>query len=262
MQQTDLQYFKRWFKKYVAQFQKLSDDAIQPIILKEQHTERTCQEILLLARDLELSEGDMMLAETAALFHDIGRFPQWKYYATFIDSKSRDHAELGLEVLAEHRVLMRLTPSSRKLVHEAIRHHNLRRLPKNLSPRQFLFSRLLRDADKLDIWRVIIAHQRERSQLLETLAGNIPSSLACSREILAELRQGKSADSNLVLNINDLRLVRLGWVFDLNFAASCREVLKRDYIEELSSPLPGSEEIKNLKEYLISYLKNRSSDGS
>ena len=46
---------------------------------------------------------DLLLAKTAALFHDIGRFPQWKHYSTFVDSVSEDHALLGLEVLSRHK---------------------------------------------------------------------------------------------------------------------------------------------------------------
>jgi hypothetical protein len=59
-----------------------------------------------------------------------------------------------------------------------------------------------------------------------------------------------------------MRLVRLGWVFDLNFAVSCRQVLERGYIGEISSQLPANEEIKELKEYLISYLQDRGDVGT
>ena len=262
MQQADLDYFKRWFKEYVAQFYEFADNGLQPILLKEQHTERTCKEMLLLASAHDLSEEDLLLAETAALFHDIGRFPQWKDYATFIDSESKDHALLGLEVLLANRVLLRISPYKREVVYEAVRHHNLRKLPRSLSAQQLLFSRLLRDADKLDIWRLIIMQQREHNHLLETLAGNIPASNTYSREIVARLRQGKSSDFSYVRNRNDMRLIRLGWVFDLNFAASCHQVLERRYIEELCSRLPANEEIQDLEEYFISYLQNRVSDRS
>ncbi len=262
MQKADLNYFKRWFKEYVAQFYEFGDNGLQPILLKEQHTERTCKEILLLAHAHDLSEDDLLLAETAALFHDIGRFPQWKDHATFIDSESRDHALLGLEVLIANRVLLRISPDRRQVVYEAIRNHNLGKLPRSLSAQKLLFSRLLRDADKLDIWRLIIMQQREHSHLLETLAGNIPASNTYSREIVATLKQGKSSDFGYVRNRNDMRLIRLGWVFDLNFAASCRQVLERRYIEELCSRLPANEEIQDLQEQFISYLQNRVSAGS
>jgi hypothetical protein len=262
MRQVDLEYFKRWFKEYVARFYKLPDDGIHPILMKEQHTERTCKEILLLGRKSGLNDEDLLLAETAALFHDIGRFPQWKRYATFIDSVSEDHALLGLDVVSRYKILARIPPEERKLICEAIRHHNLRELPMNLSQQQYLFSGLLRDADKLDIWGLVISELEGRGNLVETLDGYIPMSSSFSRDIVTELMEGKVQDFSSVRNRNDMILLRLGWVFDLNFAMSCRLVLERNYVERLCVHLPVRSEIQEVKEYLISYLKNRAKENS
>ena len=261
MKHTDLDYFKRWFEEYVAQFYEIPTGGIQPIIMKEQHTQRTCQEILLLGSECDLSEEDLLLAETAALFHDIGRFPQWKHYSTFVDSVSEDHALLGLKVVSRHKVLRRISLEQGELIQQAIRHHNLRELPEDLSPRQLYFARILRDADKLDIWRVVIMHQEEGSNLVEALAGDIPLSNSYSSEILVELRKMRAPDFSSVRNQNDMMLLRLGWVFDLNFASSCRQVLERNYIERLSSQLPVNKEIEEMKQHLISYLRNRITAG-
>ena len=262
MKHTDLDYFKRWFTEYVAQFYELPNGGIQPIIMKDQHTRRTCQEILLLGNECGLSDEDLLLAETAALFHDIGRFPQWKHYSTFVDSLSRDHALMGLEVISRHQVLKRISSEQREIIQQAIRHHNLRELPANLPSRQLHFSSILRDADKLDIWRVVIMHQEEGSNLVEALAGNIPLSNSYSSEILVELREMRAPDFSLVRNQNDMILLRLGWVFDLNFAPSCHQVLERNYIERLCSRLPVNKEIEEIKQHLISYLRDRITAGS
>ena len=260
MKQADLDYFKRWFKRYVAQYHELSGDGVKPILLKEQHTKRTCIEIVLVGRKSSLSDEDLLLAETAALFHDIGRFPQWKRYATFIDSASADHALLGLDVVSRYKILAGLPPEEQELISEAIRQHNLRELPTNLSQRQYLFSGLLRDADKLDIWGLVISELEGRGNLLETLAGYIPISDSFSRDIVAELMEGKVPDFSSVRNRNDMILLRLGWVFDLNFATSCRLVLERNYVERLCVHLPVRSELQEVKEYLISYLKNCAKD--
>jgi hypothetical protein len=260
MKQADLDHFKRWFKRYVAQYYDLPGEGVKPILLKEQHTERTCIEIVLVGRKFGLSDKDILLAETAALFHDIGRFPQWKRYATFIDSASADHALLGLDVVSRYKILARIPPEERELICEAMRHHNLRELPTNLSQRQDLFSGLLRDADKLDIWGLVISELEGRGNLVETLAGYIPISNSFNRDIVAELMEGTVPDFSSVRNRNDMILLRLGWVFDLNFALSCRLVLERNYVERLCVHLPVQSEMQEVKEYLISYLKNRAAD--
>ena len=262
MEQTDLDYFKGWFKGYVAQYYEIPGDGVKPVLLKEHHTLRTCKEIALLGRELGLRDEDLLLAETTALFHDIGRFPQWKYYSTFIDSESADHALLGLEVVSEHEVLMVLSPEEKELVELAIRLHNVRGLPMHLSQRQYLFSRLLRDADKLDIWRVVIGELEGRGNLVETLEGDIPMSNSVTREIVNELLEGKVPDFRSVRNRNDMILLRLGWIFDLNFAISCRLVLERCYVERLCRSLPPQGEIQKVEKSMISYLKNRAVEKS
>ena len=260
MQQTKLDYFKHWFKKYVALYYDLPGDGVRPILLKEQHTKRTCKEIVLLGQESGLSHEDLLLAETAALFHDIGRFPQWKNYSTFIDSASEDHALLGLKVIAQHEILMGLTADERELIQVAIRHHNLRKLPLSLPPRQGFFSRLLRDADKLDIWRLVITELEGHGNLVETLEGLIPTSNSFNFRIVAELMERKVPDFSSVRNRNDMILLRLGWVFDLNLPMSCRQVLERHYVERLCSNLPARREIQEVEESLISYLKSRAKE--
>jgi hypothetical protein len=262
MQQAKLNYFKDWFKKYVALYYDLPGDGVRPILLKEQHTKRTCKEIVLLGRESGLKNEDLLLAETAALFHDIGRFPQWKNYSTFIDSASEDHALLGLEVISQHEILMDLRAEERELVQVAIRHHNLRKLPLSLSPRQDFFSRLLRDADKLDIWRLVITELEGHGNLVETLEGLIPASNSFNHGIVTELMERKVPDFSSVRNRNDMILLRLGWVFDLNLPMSCRQVLERHYVERLCTNLPARREIHEVEELLISYLKSRAKERS
>jgi hypothetical protein len=262
MQQDELDYFKGWFKKYVALYYELPGDGVKPIILKEQHTKRTCKEIVFLGRESGLSAEDLLLAETTALFHDIGRFPQWKNYSTFIDSVSEDHALLGLQVISQHEILTDLTADERELIQIAIRYHNVRNLPANLSKGHDLFSRLLRDADKLDIWRLVISELEGRSNLVETLEGVIPANNSFSRGIVTELMERKVPDFSSVRNRNDMILLRLGWVFDLNLPMSCRQVLERRYVESLCSNLPEEREIEEVEEWLLSYLQSRAEEQS
>ena len=135
MLQIDLDYFKRWFDEYVAQFYDKSGDGPRPVRLKEQHTKRVCKEILFLGHELRLSEQDLLLAETIALFHDLGRFPQWNHYRTFNDCESRDHAQLALEVISRQSVLRRIRPAEQEVIIQAIRYHNLKELPADLPSR-------------------------------------------------------------------------------------------------------------------------------
>ena len=249
MERTDLVLFRRWFTAYVAGYYGPDRNGPGPIHLKEVHTARTCKEITLIGHALKLAKADLLLAETIALFHDVGRFPQWGRYGTFIDRDSEDHARLGLAELARFKVLNPIAAEEAALIEEAIRHHNAKELPSHLAPRSLFFARLLRDADKLDIWRLVIEERRRRSD------GSTPK--LHSRELLMEIHEGRIPDFDLVHAPGDMQLLRLAWVYDLNFAPTCREALKRGYLEALFEELPATEEMHELRELLTSFLQRR-----
>ena len=73
--------------------------------MKQEHTGRTCKEILELAEQLALDDRQKQIAEVVALFHDVGRFPQFAEYRTFNDAQSIDHSHLGVEILRREGVL-------------------------------------------------------------------------------------------------------------------------------------------------------------
>lgn len=250
MEQSDLSFFREWSNRYVAAYYGPNGEGAGAIHLKEDHTARTCREITLIGRSLELPGPDLLLAETAALFHDVGRFPQWQRYGTFNDRESEDHALLGLAELSRSEVLNRIPADEAEVVKEAIQYHNMRELPIHLAPRPLLFGKLVRDADKLDIWRLVTGDGRRRRR-----QGGMPTS--CSREIAFCLREGRIPDLDLALSPADMRLLRSGWVYDLNFAATCSEVLKRGYLDSLFEQLPDTAEMRQLRELLTSYLEQR-----
>jgi len=66
---------------------------------------RVCDNIVMIGGKLDMSKHDLIIAETTALFHDLGRFKQFKDYGTFNDMLSEDHARLGLREMAAHKVL-------------------------------------------------------------------------------------------------------------------------------------------------------------
>jgi hypothetical protein len=250
MKQSDLSFFREWFNRYVAAYYGPNGDGARAIHLKEDHTERTCREITLIGRTLELPGPDLLLAETAALFHDVGRFPQWQRYGTFNDRDSEDHALLGLAELSRSGVLNRMPADDVEAVEEAIRYHNVKELPTHLAPRPLLFGKLVRDADKLDIWRLVIGDGRCRRR-----DGGMPTFY--SREIIVYLREGRIPDLDLALTPADMQLLRSAWVYDLNFAATCSEVLKRRYLESLFEQLPDTAEMRELRDRLTSHLEQR-----
>ncbi|MEA1967197.1 MAG: HD domain-containing protein, partial [Thermodesulfobacteriota bacterium] len=123
MTKEDLKKLKNKFFNYTDSFIKNTVNP-GPFILKQDHTLRVCKEILYLGKELCLSKEQMLLAETTALLHDIGRFRQFKEYNTFLDQISEDHAALGLREIEKKNMLAFCTNDEKELIKNSIKFHN------------------------------------------------------------------------------------------------------------------------------------------
>ena len=119
MQNEDLYFFKKWFLDYVDQFSSPEVFIQENIKLKIEHTARVCENILLLAKAEKVGEEGSRLAETIALFHDLGRFEQFMKYRTFKDSESENHALLGVKILKNTGILSHLSTEREEYNHES-----------------------------------------------------------------------------------------------------------------------------------------------
>jgi hypothetical protein len=104
---------------------------------------------------LNLNAGELLVAKTIALFHDIGRFYQFSHYKTFSDFASENHAKLSIKILEEEKILDTIPEQEKKLILKAISYHNVYKLPVKESKACLMFSQLIRDADKIDIFKVL-----------------------------------------------------------------------------------------------------------
>jgi hypothetical protein len=238
---------KAWFDAYVATFASENRELQKNFDLKRDHTGRVCKEILLVGRQLGLSTEQLRLAEITALFHDLGRFEQYARYGTFADSRSVNHARLGVEILRDHNVLAVLDDSMRHLVLCTIGWHNRAALPAEADATCLFFARLLRDADKLDIWRVVTDYYRQDNPTPNAaLELGLPNTPAISDAVLADLLAGRIVDIKEVRTLNDLKLLQLGWVYDLNFPPSFRRLRDQGYLDLIRTALPETETVAEI----------------
>ena len=138
------------------------------IRLKIEHTFRVADLCGRIAGSLGMAGGPLDLAWFQGLLHDIGRFEQVRRYGTFFDAKSVDHAEFGADLLFREGLIERfpaegLPEGWQELSETAIRLHNKLTLPENLDPQTRVFAEILRDADKVDIFRGAARERRRRA---------------------------------------------------------------------------------------------------
>ena len=263
MEQKQVEKFKNWFDQYTAGFYGDDEFVNANIKLKKDHSKRTCEEIVDLADELGLGSDQKRLAEVTALFHDVGRFRQFIRYRTYNDPRSVNHCLLGLEVLLETKIFEDLEPKEREVIEKSIEYHGLKKLPADLNGDCLLFSKLLRDADKLDIFYVVTeyyAQYREDPDSFK-LEVELPDEPWYSPEVLEAILAQERIDYNKLKTWNDMKLLQLGWVYDVNFAATLKRIRQRGLLEKIVEFLPDTEDIKKVKERVLGYVDSRIASG-
>ena len=259
---TLLPKLKAWIEHYAARYTSPDPDVQAALDLKLAHTKRVGHAI----EDIGKSEGlwgeELCLAEITALLHDIGRFEQFKRYKTFADLKSEDHAALGVYVIEEERLLQSVNEKTAQMILKAVMHHNKAVLPSTENGRALFFMKLLRDADKVDIWHVVTdyyrhAHER-RNQTIEM---NFPDTPEVSDAVYYSLMKGDIVQTSDLKTLNDFKLFQLGWIYDVNFKRTFQIVKERKYLEQIREALPKkSDPIDEVYQRAIAYLYKKTGD--
>ena len=204
-----------------------------------------------ITQSLDLEPGLAGLCHVAALFHDLGRFVQYQTYRTFNDKVSEDHGRLGLKALRRAGILEDLSPRGRSLVRTAVLLHNRRFLPQGLRPDTALAVKVVRDADKLDIFPVLLKYFAPNAPLNLVVMLNLkPHQTEYTPAILSQVMARGLAEYNDMVWINDFKLLICSWIYDLNFPATRRAVLERGYLDAILSLLPDIPEFTALGERL------------
>ena len=90
----DIYFFDNFIKNY--------DKNDKEIAYKIRHTYKVTNFSQNIAMFLNLDKEQIKMAYLCALFHDLGRFPQWKKYHTFKDEHSFDHGDKSYEILKKN----------------------------------------------------------------------------------------------------------------------------------------------------------------
>ena len=244
-----------WFDNYVRSFTTEDREFQQNIDMKENHTLRVCDEIKHLGEDLGLNNGNLSLAEILALFHDIGRFEQYSRYRTFVDRDSEDHAALGVKILTENNVLAGIDDPKQNLILRSISYHNRATLPEKETSECLFFTKLLRDADKLDIWKVVTDYYRRKNRRRNpAIELGLPDTPGISEKVYEALIKEKFVNAVHLNNLNDFKLLQIGWLYSINFSPTFDRIKERRYLDTIRDHLPRTEQIDRIFSVVQNYL--------
>ncbi len=259
MKRNDLLYIKKWFSDYSKSFYTDNHDDNKNILLKEHHTLNVCDNIKEIAGKIIISQNEKLLAEAVAILHDVGRFPQYAKYKTFKDNKSENHGVLGAKTLIKERVLKNLPKKEQEIIIETVRFHNTYKIPAGQLPEMIKLLKLIRDADKLDIWRVFIEYYEQTdNERASAVALGFPDTQEYSKDIIKYIYEKRMVSLSKVNTLSEYKILQLTWIYDINYKATLELFLERKYIDRISDHLPHTKEIKNsigfIKEFLQTSL--------
>ena len=239
---------KKWvktFTNYVNDFDMNDKD----IIRKYCHSLRVMDIAEFIAKKEKFSEKDVKLSALIGLLHDYARFTQWKDYKTYNDKDSIDHGDLAVELLFKNNAIENFYNNKEDYdeIYDAIKYHNKISIKENLSIHNNELCKLIRDADKLDIFYLFITNKK----LFEEDNAEIDN------DIKEVFYMNKQIDFHNIKSKNDKIVLDFALVFDINFPSSFKYIKENKLIEKMYENLSNKERFKEYYEYIINYINER-----
>jgi len=257
MDSNQLATLRSWFDGYSRSFLTGDSNRDSPITLKIDHTHRVHSNIRLLAQSIGFANSRLRTAEAIGLLHDAGRFEQYRQFGTFNDRRSINHAALGIHVVEQAGVLKGLGDDELGLIVEAIRFHNAPALPSTRPPLPLTFMRLIRDADKLDIWKVFADFYRSDHPPEAAIVQHLVDQPVWEPSIVQAIMQKRLARFSEMKSVNDFKLLQLSWVFDLNFPETFAQAQNRTDLALIAATLPDAPELNRAVSVVMARLREK-----
>lgn len=266
------------FAEYVRNY----DPSDEKIKLKIDHTYRVAGLCQRIAESLGLSEPDVDIAWLLGMLHDIGRFEQIRRFGTFNDAQSVDHAEFGADLLFKECLIRKfaegyyeeceLARSGNEeaeqiiknnehhnkdtgLLELAIRQHNKYRVKEDLTERQRMFCDILRDADKVDIFKVNADIPME---IIYDVTTEELKSGVISKEVLESFYKRETVLKSVRKSAVDHIVGHISLLFELVYKESYRQAKEQGYVYKLldfKSDVPEvNAEFGDMRKYVDEFL--------
>ena len=253
----DIEKAKTYFKKYVWNYD-MDDPRIN---LKVSHMEYVAENARKIAERLGLSQEGQNLAELIGLLHDIGRLEQWRLYSTYSDKLSVDHGQKSAQVLFADKEIRNFIEDEKydAIIYKAVNNHNKLAIEKGLSEEELLYSKIVRDADNIDIFRGLVNHKIENYTHF--------GSLDVSAEILSEAFFEDFKKEEILLYGNaktdmDIMVAIIAHIYAVNFAESLKIIKENDYINRFVQKINAKDEftrekLNEIADYAMDYIERK-----
>ena len=249
---------QKYFNFYIKSNFDLNNEKI---IHKVKHTYQVVNNAKYICEDMKLSNEDKDLAMVIALLHDIGRFNQAKQMNNFReDITNYDHASLGIKLLFEQNEIRNYIDTNKydEIIKKAIGNHSKYLLDEtNMTDKEILHSKIIRDADKIDSFRA------KTTDDIYTMANITDTDIEESKitdKVYNDFMNEKTILSNDRKTGIDIWISYIAFIFGIYFDSSLKLIKENDYINKLFNRFSykkDSKKISLLKDKANNYLNNR-----
>ncbi|MBF0452268.1 MAG: HD domain-containing protein, partial [Candidatus Magnetomorum sp.] len=243
---------RKWFTHHVADSRSNSQIPAIYIDWYEKHTLNVCEHIVNICESLSLTHSEKNIAETIALFHDLASFEQlWEYR----HKQLARYPSVSLKRADTEQLFSSCTEREHEIIKKAIAFHNLKTLPILDDTEILFYTRLIRDADKLDLWRQMAEYCKQKNDsIYQLIWPQLANTSEMSDIILKTINENATVLFTNVKTLNDFKLLQISWIFDLNFTESFRQLKKNSFIETILSDLSQKKDVKSIYETLEAYI--------
>lgn len=258
MRREDFRALKQKFNDYVAGFYDINNQLEPTLQDKLDHILRVADNCVNIINLMDLGKSDdLFLAEICGLYHDIGRFSQFKAFNTFNDKISVNHGLQGFKVISSENMLNMLSDEEVCIILNSVRFHNALKIPYKLPERSQFFTNIVRDADKLDIINMVNkAIIREEIFDDKSTVWNLEFDYL-NPEIVQAIINNKIAKYSDVKNATDVCFMQLSWIYDMNFKSTLHILAELKVIENIEKIVPIDENTKITINHLKAYLNTK-----
>ena len=251
----DISEHEAWFFDYARRERALETGDAAPIDLKIRHSGEVLATARAIVAECDMTPDQRRACLLAALYHDVARFEQYRRYRTFRDRESCNHGLEGVRILKREGRLDGEAASVRRRVLAGVGLHNRFALPPRLPEEFALVTHVVRDADKLDILRVMHENLSGPRPYHPTVVLGLPDDPALvSEKVLRAARERSVASYSDLASVNDLRVLLGTWLFDMHFPASRRRFATAGHARTLLEGLPRNESYGAVRQDLLQSL--------
>jgi HD superfamily phosphohydrolase YqeK len=252
------------FESYIKTFLEYAQSCISSdlkddpaVRLKIDHSLRVFDNACVIIKENAIAPQLAETAKLSALFHDIGRFPQYSRYKTFNDRISVNHGHLGVKVLKQQKILRDLSEDDQHQILSAIALHNKNKVPGHVSPQLNTICNIVRDSDKLDIFKVMLEHFSGGDDNPTVALEAMVHPEKYTQQMYDNVFYGRPCLYKDIYWTNDFKLILANWSYHLNFPVSYKIFYDSGLFDKIFEHLPSKPEFALLKKKLLTVIEKK-----